>query len=72
MPFSSTEITEIYSKTVIQAVKKGATSLAALHKMAKVKKLWNPGGGMPRNGCDGQSMAKNLIATIQVNFVLIP
>jgi len=46
-------------------------SLAALHKMARVKKLLNPGGG--------QEMAvmidlwqKILMTTIQVNFVLIP
>ena len=46
-------------------------SLAALHKMARVKKLLNPDGG--------QEMAvmidpwqKILMTTIQVNFVLIP
>ena len=43
-------------------------SLAALNKMTRVKKLkWRP-----RNNCDGRSMAKFLITTIQVNFVLIP
>ena len=40
-------------------------SLAALHKMARVKKLWNPGGG--------QEMAVMVgIFLIQVNFMLIP
>ena len=46
-------------------------SLVALHKMARVKKLWNPGGG--------QEMVvmvslwqKCLITTIQVNFCPYP
>ena len=33
-----------YSKTAIQVVKKKVPpSLAALHKMARVEKVWNPG-----------------------------
>jgi len=59
----------IYLLKNILAVKKSA----ALFKIASVKKVGNQ-NGQPRNGCDGthKLMEKNLITTIQVNFVLIP
>ena len=49
------------------AVEKGVP-LCKMASMKKVVKLrWQP-----RNGCDGRSVIKILITTIQVNFVLIP
>ena len=50
--------------------KKVRPSLAALHKMARVKKLWNPGGGQEMAVMVGV-WQKISITTIQVNFVLI-
>jgi len=50
----------MYSKTAIQAVKKG---VAQGEKVVKSSCRWRP-----RNGCDGWCMAKNLITTMQVNL----
>ena len=44
---------------------------AALFKMTSVKKVVKSKGA-PRNGCDGMGMAKILITTILVSFMLIP
>ena len=56
-------------KAAIQAVKKGAAQSGSPTQNGQgekaVKSRWRP-----RN--DGRSMTKNLITTIQVNFVLIP
>ena len=56
----------IYSKTAIQAVKKGAAKSGSPTQGEKVvKSRWQP-----RNGCDGQSMAKNLNSNNSSQFVL--
>jgi len=63
---------EIYSKTAIQAVKKGVAKSGSPTQDDQgekvVKSRW-----WPRNGCDGRSMTKKiyLVTTIQVNFVVI-
>ena len=55
-------------KTAIQAVKKGVAKSGSPTQDGQgekvVKSRWRP-----RNGCDGRSMAKNVMTTIQVNFV---
>jgi len=56
---------------VIQTVKKGVAKSGSPTQDGKGEKV-GKSKWRPRNGCDGWSMAKFLITTIQVNFVSIP
>ena len=55
----------------IQAVKKGVAESGSPTQDGKGEKVGKP-RWRPRNGCDGWSMVKILITTIQMNFVSIP
>ena len=50
----------------------GCKKSVALFKKMECKKSSKKLTRRKRNGCDGRSMAKTLIMTIQVNFVVIP
>ena len=61
----------IYTKTVIQVVNKGAARSGSPTQNGQGERVVKS-RYRPRNGCDGWSMAKKLITTIQANSCFYP